>query len=272
VQRLNVSTMNAQEQQALIALYDQEHRRTIRLPGYETIQTEAVTRCISVSGQAYVFWQDAAHEPAPLIAQEIAWHQTRAKRLTWKLYSHDAPPGFADALLAHGFVCEGPANQFCALNISAFNDVLRMPPGYRMERLHDAAQLQTLIDLYGNIWPDEDNALWLSGYAQPLAHGEDGLHLFCVFDGTIDNGGRAAASGGMIHYAGQQFGHLFGGGTHPQYRRMGLHGALSAVRAQTLRERGGRWLVVDAGDQSYPLLAKRGFEPLGQVSFYSINF
>ncbi|MGL4576610.1 MAG: hypothetical protein ACRCV9_17620, partial [Burkholderiaceae bacterium] len=254
--------------QKLIALYDQEHRRAIRLPGYETIQTAEVTRSISSSGQAYVFWQNPAHDSAQLIAQEIAWHQSRAKRLTWKLYSHDAPPGFADALLAHGFVGEGPANQFCALHINAFNDALRLPEGYRIERLNNAAQLQTLIDLYGHIWPDEDNALWLSGYAPALEKREDGLHLFCVFDEK----GHAAASGGMIHYTGQQFGHLFGGGTHPSYRRLGLHGALSAVRAHALRERGGQCLIVDAGAQSYPLLAKRGFEPLGQVSFYSINF
>jgi hypothetical protein len=259
--------MTPQEQQTLIALYDQEHRRAIRLPGYQTIQTPGVTRCIAASGQAYVFWQSPAHDPAQLIAQELAWHKTRAKRLTWKLYSHDAPQRFAEALLAQGFEGEGPPNQFCAFPINAFTDALRLPAGYRIERLDSAAQLQILIDLYGHIWPDEDNALWLSGYAPALAQREDGLHLYCVFDAL----GHAAASGGMIHYAGQQFGHLFGGGTHPQRRRMGLHSALTAERAQTLRERGGQWLIVDAGAQSYPLLAKRGFAPLGQVSFYSKN-
>jgi ribosomal protein S18 acetylase RimI-like enzyme len=260
--------MIPQEKQVLIAQYDQEHRRAIRCPGYETIQTDAVTRCIAPSGQAYVFWQNPTHDARALIAQELAWHRPRARRLTWKLYSHDAPPGFTDALLAQGFTVEGPANQFCALPIGALTETPQLPAGYRMERLHRAGQLQTLIDLYGHIWPEEDNTLWLSAYAQPLAQGQDGLHLFCVFDAQ----GRAAASGGMIHYAGQQFGHLFGGGTHPSYRRLGLHSALTAARTHSLRERGGRWLIVDAGDQSYPLLRKRGFEALGQVSFYSITF
>jgi ribosomal protein S18 acetylase RimI-like enzyme len=258
--------MTAQEQQTLIAHYDQEHRRAIHLPGYQTIQTDALTRCVASTGQAYVFWQDPAHDAHALIAQEIAWHSSRAKRLTWKLYSHDTPPGFADELLAQGFDCEGPANQFCTLHINQFNETPQLPAGYFMKRLHRAEQLQTLIELYGHIWPEEDNSLWLSAYAQPLARGEDGLHLFCIFDAQ----GQAAASGGMIHYAGQQFGHLFGGGTHPSYRQLGLHGALLAARAQHLRARGGQWLIVDAGDQSYPLLRKRGFEALGQVSFYSI--
>jgi GNAT superfamily N-acetyltransferase len=260
--------MTPAEQKTLIERYDQEHRRAIQLPGYETIQTDAVTRCIASSGQAYVFWQNATHDARALIAQELAWHQPRVKRLTWKLYSHDAPPGFVQQLLAQGFTVEGPANQFCALHIGQFNEMPRLPAGYRMEQLHRAEQLQTLIDLYGHIWPEEDNALWLSAYAQPLAQGEDGLHLFCVFDAQ----GRAAASGGMIHYAGQQFGHLFGGGTHPHHRRMGLHAALSAARAEHLRARGGQWLIVDAGEQSYPLLRKRGFEALGLVNFYSRFF
>jgi hypothetical protein len=260
--------MDAEQKQRLIAQYDQEHRRAIRLPGYETTQTNVLTRAVAPSGQAYVFWQNSAADASALIAQELMWHRARSKRLTWKLYSHDAAPGFADALLAQGFVGEGPANQFCALPVSAFDAKPRLPAGYRMTRLNAVGELQTLIDLYGHIWPEEDNALWLSAYGEPLARGEDGLHLYGVFDAQ----GQAAASGGMIHYAGQQFGHLFGGGTHPQHRQLGLHGALTAMRAQVLRERGGQWLIVDAGDQSYPLLAKRGFEALGQVSFYSISF
>jgi hypothetical protein len=260
--------MTPSEKQLLIAQYDQEHRRTIRLPGYETMQTQAVTRCLAPSGQAYVFWQNAAHNAHDLIAQEIAWHKPRAKRLTWKIYGHDVPPGFTQELTAQGFQAEGPPNQFCAVPMDAFNSQPQLPTSYRITRLNTARDLQTLIELYGHIWPDEDNALWLDGYAQPLDSAEDGLHLYCVFDANH----QAVASGGMIHYAGQQFGHLFGGGTHPHARRLGLHAALTAVRAQCLRERGGQWLIVDAGEQSYPLLAKRGFTALGQVSFYSMNF
>ena len=247
-------------------LNDQEHRRFVRIPGYTTTQTESVTRCLSPSGQGNVYWQDPNVEIKCMVRDELEWHKSRgAQRLTWKVYGHDAPTGLETELLAQGFEDEGVSHRVAGRHTATLPGQQPLPPGYEIRRLQQADDLNMLINLYDQIWPGEDNALWLAGYAQPLSEADDGLHLFAVFDPQ----GQAVASGGMIHYTQQHCGHLFGGGSHPSYRRRGFHRALIAKRAQVLHARGGQWLIVDAGDQSWPGLARLGFEEISRVRFYS---
>lgn len=248
-------------------LNDFEHRRAVKIPGYRTEQTDLVTRCFSDSGQAYIFWQRSLQDMLPLIRAEVDWHRARARRLTWKVYGHDAPATLHGDLLALGFELEGPPNHGAAIRVDQLPPMAPDRPGYAIKRLQRSSELEELIELYGHIWPDEDNALWLSGYRGALDAGEDGLGLFLACSAL----GPAVASGGVIHHRGQAVGHLFGGGTRPDHRRLGLYQALVAHRGQWLASRGGRWLVVDAGQESWPILSALGFKAFTAVSFYSLD-
>ena len=62
-----------------------------------------------------------------------------------------------------------------------------------------------------------------------------------------------------------EFAGLFGGGTAPEFRRRGIYRALVAARARAARERGYRYLTVDAMDTSLPILRRLGFVPLTTV-------
>jgi GNAT superfamily N-acetyltransferase len=67
-------------------------------------------------------------------------------------------------------------------------------------------------------------------------------------------------SGGRIDFSGQNvFAGLFGGVTVPEFRGRGLYRATVARRAELARERGYRWLYVDALPTSRPILERLGF-------------
>ena len=67
-------------------------------------------------------------------------------------------------------------------------------------------------------------------------------------------------SGGRIDFEeNTDFAGLFGGVTLPEYRGRGLYRATVARRAELARERGYRWLYVDALPTSRPILERLGF-------------
>ena len=260
--------MTPDELGALRALNDVEHRRFVQIPGYRTESAAMSTRCLSPSGQAYAFWQAATDDIYSLVKAEIAWHRHRARRLTWKVYEHDSTPATEAALRAYGFACEGPPNRCAGLQLNNQHINVCLRRGYTCSRLNRAAELDELISLYDQIWPNEDNGLWLSGYREALARGDDGLHLMV----TRNENRQVVASGGLIHAANQAIGHLFGGGTLSSHRQQGLYKYLVALRAELLWRRGGRWLVVDAGEESWPILQALGFLEFSRVSFWSLAF
>lgn len=90
-------------------------------------------------------------------------------------------------------------------------------------------------------------------------------HNFDLTDRTVPVVCRVdgvAASGGRIDFYPSEFAGLHGGATLPEYRGRGLYRATVAARARLARERGYRWLFVDALPTSRPILERLGFVPL----------
>jgi predicted acetyltransferase len=58
------------------------------------------------------------------------------------------------------------------------------------------------------------------------------------------------------------FGYLGTGGVREAFRGRGVYRALLAARARDARERGARFLLVDAQPTSEPILRRMGFEVL----------
>jgi GNAT superfamily N-acetyltransferase len=58
---------------------------------------------------------------------------------------------------------------------------------------------------------------------------------------------------------------FYGGATLPEYRRRGLYTALVSARARAARDRGIRYVTVDAGAMSRPILEHLGFRKLAST-------
>ena len=74
--------------------------------------------------------------------------------------------------------------------------------------------------------------------------------------------GTPACAGRLNFDPTSQFASLWGGSTVSDYRRRGLFTALVAVRAQEAKQRGARFLTVDARPMSRPILERNGFKLL----------
>ena len=62
------------------------------------------------------------------------------------------------------------------------------------------------------------------------------------------------------------FASLYGGATLPEWRSRGIYRALVAARARLAAARGVRYLLVDASDDSRPILERLGFVVIGTTT------
>ncbi|NIP23939.1 MAG: GNAT family N-acetyltransferase, partial [Phycisphaerae bacterium] len=81
-----------------------------------------------------------------------------------------------------------------------------------------------------------------------------------VYVAYVDD--KPASSGWVYFHPGTHFASLWGGSTLPEYRKKGLYTALVAVRVQEAIRRGYRFLTIDAGPMSRPIVARHGFQLL----------
>ena len=79
--------------------------------------------------------------------------------------------------------------------------------------------------------------------------------------------GDVAVSAGRVEFhEGTDFASLWGGGTLPEWRGRGVFRALVGHRAVLARDRGFRYLQVDALPTSRPILERMGFQPLAETT------
>jgi GNAT superfamily N-acetyltransferase len=149
----------------------------------------------------------------------------------WKYYSHDGPE-LRERLLAAGLEPEDEETVVLAEAAS-----IAPPPGD--------------LDLREDVEAFNDLAARVFG----RSHGfpEQAVPVVAYVDGQPVSGGRVDFEEGV------EFAGLFGGVTLPEYRGRGLYRATVARRAELARERGYRWLYVDALPTSRPILERLGF-------------
>jgi GNAT superfamily N-acetyltransferase len=149
----------------------------------------------------------------------------------WKYYSHDGPE-LRERLLAAGLVPDEDETVLVTETASL------APPPAEIEVREDAEAFVALAEqMFGTRRELEQNARAVVAFV----------------DGQPVSGGRVDLDPGL------DFAGLFGGATLPEFRGRGLYRATVARRAEIARERGYRWLYVDAAETSRPILERLGF-------------
>lgn len=244
---------------SLRAAFDVGQRRrpdTANLPT-SWVQTEHVTR-----DHGQIVWQGllpADFEAA--IAEEVSVARAAgAEDLEWKLFSHDEPEGFANALMAVGFVRQPTETVLArAADLGPAASVL----GLDIVRIHTLEEAEHCFNLalqaFGNNWdktPEELLARALGG--EPFWLG--------LFDGQPVSMGR------LTRTQGSDFGGLYGGASHPDFRRRGFYRPVVQARIAAAADMGCKWVFSEALPTSEPILRALGFETLCQVTGYLYRF
>jgi GNAT superfamily N-acetyltransferase len=167
---------------------------------------------------------------------------------------------------------------------------LRGLPGYREWKLygHDPDWLPARLRELGLVPEDEEAVMVIEASALPAPPADvdlrDDPEAFAALAAEVFGArhelpanaaavvafadGKPVSSGRIDLDPGTEFAGLFGGVTLPEFRGRGLYRATVLRRAEIARERGYRWLFVDALPTSRPILEWIGFTQLTTTTPY----
>ena len=244
---------------AVRAAFDEQMRRDVSpRPDARVERDDRVTRMLAVDGTwAAVQWSDLTDADADaVIAAETA---RDVPYLEWKHYSGDRPADLPARLVAAGLTPEGPETVLVA-DLSELSLEDPAPEGIAVRTVEDEAGVAALEavhrEVFGGVHPGTRSAVLGSLALRPRP-----------IEAVVAWAGERPVSAGRIEYsAGRDFAGLFGGGTTADWRGRGVFRALVAHRAARARERGVRYLYVDAVPMSRPIFERLGFLPLAETT------
>ena len=244
--------------QEVLALYDKEQRREIQFPGMRRDVLPGLVRYVRpLPGMSFVLYSGLDETTADAaIEEQIAYFRSEGLIFEWKAYRHDRPADLARRLVAHGFEAEEP-------DAIMVLDVAHAPPGLLafpasgsqsvdVRRLSDPARLADVVAVSEAVWGQDFTWMYerLGGH-MALAN------YLSVYVAYVE--GQPAAAG-WVYFDEGSFASLWGGSTVAEHRGRGLYTALLAARVREAYARGVRYLTIDAGHMSRPIVARHGFE------------
>lgn len=251
------SRVNASE---ILARFDDQARaRIAEEPGIGVERNAATVRIFGLwDCVIYSRLTEATADAA--IALEQARALPPGRKLEWKLFGHDRPEDLAPRLRNAGFA---PEARETLVVFDLATDLVETPPpeGIAIRRVTDRAGLADVVAVGTRAFGEDHSAM----NDEFLARIDHGTVLFYV---AYDAGEPVSAARLEIPRSGE-FAGLFGGGTVPEHRGRGIYRALVGIRARDARERGYRYLTVDARDTSLPILRRLGFAPLTTVTAWT---
>ena len=185
------------------------------------------------------------------IDAEIAHFARLGQMFEWKVYDFDSPPSLRKMLEERGFRT-GDDEAFLMLETAEWRASARAPDGVTLEKIADPDRLRDFVAAESEIWPGGPGNL--AKYADELAADPTALSIYCAYAGD-----RPVGTGRVSFPAGSAFADINGGGVVPDLRGRGIFTALLAQRIEEAKTRGYRWVAVDAGPMSRPILLQKGF-------------
>jgi GNAT superfamily N-acetyltransferase len=244
----------------LLARFDDQARARIADEPGIRVERRAATVRISGLWDCVMYSQLTQATADAAIALEKARALPPGRKLEWKLYGHDRPGDLGERLRKAGFEAES-RETLVVLDLTDERTDTRAPEGVTIRRVGDRAGLADAaavgIRAFG-----QDYSAMNDEFLARIAHG---TVLFYV---AYDAAEPVCAARLELPRSGA-FAGLYGGGTVPEHRGRGIYRALVDVRARAARERGYRYLTVDAADTSLPILRRLGFVPLTTVTAWT---
>lgn len=243
------------------AQFDQQMRRRPTTEPGSLVEADArVTRILGRDdGWSGVIWSDLDDDVADeTIAAQVARLSAWARPWEWKYYSHDRPADLPERIRAAGLRAD-PVESVLVAEVARVALDPVVPPGIDLVPVADQAGVDALVQVHDEVFGGSH-----AGIGRAIL---EGLHsepppvvaVVAVADGSPISAGRVEFPGG------RDFASIWGGGTLPDWRGRGVFRALVAYRAALARDRGYRYLHVDASAQSRPTLLRFGFVELAKT-------
>lgn len=253
---------------ALLPAFDRENRIELEQPG--TIKEvergpDGQARLVRFRRAAperttILYHRLEAAEADAAIEAQIAYIAAHQLHCDWKTFAHDQPADLPERLLRRGWVPD-EMDTIMALDLESAPAALLEPVTADVRPITTRAALQDVIAVLSAVWGG--NFEWVTRRLGDHLEIPGYLNVFAAY---VD--GEPASAAWIYFLPNSQFASLWAGSTLAPHRGRGLYTALLAARAQAARARGYRYLTVDAGAMSRPIVARHGFEPLTTTTSY----
>ena len=250
---------------AVLRDFDQQMRRNLAaMQGTRVECEERVTRVAAADDDGWngVLWTDLTEADADaMIEAQIQRFAGVAGPWEWKYYSYDQPADLPLRLLAAGFLAE-PAEALMVAEIADLALDASPPAGIELVPVRSEDDVAAVIRVHDEVFGEVHAAVGAEILAGLTSEPHPVEAVLAVADGT------AICAARIEFPAGRDFASLWGGGTLPGWRGRGAFRSLVAYRARLARQRGYRYLQVDASPDSRPILSRLGFTELAMTTPY----
>jgi hypothetical protein len=247
-------------------LYDEQVRRNITADqsGATVDHGPTFVRWAAHDGLGWseVFWTSLNEKNVDeAIAAHVEFYRSRGLNFMWGVYDHDLPRDLGTRLLSSGFTEAGASTVMIAESTRVAEDPL-LPEGTQLIHVRDAMGVDQLIAVHESVFAHDQQDLRRS-LLRRLEVAPDEMDMF-----VVTASGDPVSSSRIEYLPASEFAALWGGSTEPQWRGKGLYRAQISRRAQLAVERGYRYLMVLASENSRPILTGLGFETISHVTRY----
>ncbi len=237
------------------AIYDQDERINAEEPHLRREVTPFTIRQINAdypNDFVIYSWLDGA-DIESVIRAEIDYFQSIGHDFEWKVYDYDQPPDLKDRLAGLGFVIE-EEEAILVLDVEQAPEKLLKPVTHDVRRITTPEGIEDVIRVEVQVWQEDFD--WLRHRLNKLLkENPDQISIYVAYVNNVPT------SVGWTRFpANSHFASLWGGSTLQAQRGRGLFTAMVATRLQEARQRGYRFLTVDASPMSRPILEKLGFQ------------
>ncbi len=261
---LTLRTIDDDAKAAIMRLYIEHERRNYVSSFHRRDVHDGVVRFLSDSAEGSTILHHEFASPeavAPTIAEQIASFRRLGKNFEWKVYDTDRPAGLGAELIRQGFA-EGAPECFLVLDLADAPPALFEAPAHDIREVHDRAGIREGLSVQE--FPSEDErAQHIDALELELVRSPSSISMYTVF-----LAGRPAASARITFNAASPFAGLWGGATRAEDRKRGCYRALLGVRARQARQRGVKYLTIDASPMSQPIVERLGFQAITHTRPY----
>jgi GNAT superfamily N-acetyltransferase len=252
---------------AVLAAYDEQVRRNPDAgPGRHVERDGHVVRVVADEddGWSGVVWSDldGVDADAVIAAQASRFAELRAT-WEWKYYSYDRPEDLPERLRAAGLQPD-PVEGLLVADIDELDLAVPPPSGVRLVPVSDAQGADALVRVHNEVFGGDHASVGRAVLAALADRPSTGQAVLAMASGTAVSAGR------VEFHEGTDFASLWGGGTLAAWRGRGVFRSLVAYRAALAKDRGFRYLQVDASADSRPILHRLGFVQLATTTPYTL--
>ena len=255
--------------QATLAAFDEQVRRSPRPeePGARAERIGDIARHVAPNrdGWSGVVWSSLDEGSADAaIAEQARYFTALGQKVEWKLYDYDLPGDLPGRLLARGFVPE-PEEALMVAEIAELALDVAPPPGIDLIPVTDEAGVDRVVRVHEEVFGVDHAWLGRALRAQ-VAETPPPVAAVVAMDGEAP-----VCSARVALPRDGEFASLWGGGTLPAYRGRGIYRAVVAHRAKIARERGFRYVYLDARPESRAILERVGFVKLAIITPFVLD-